>query len=118
MPDLVLRTQKTYDAYMKFIADGFLNDGCNLCKASSIKEFKYWKVMDNRFPWSQIAETHHMIIPKRHIVYEELNEKEKKEYDIIKIEYLDKEYDMITEATNKKKTIPTHMHLHLIILKK
>jgi hypothetical protein len=118
MPDLILRTQETYDAYIKFIADGFLGNGCNLCKDTPLKEFEHWKIIDTKFPWSRIAQTHHMAIPKRHIVYAELNEDEKKEYETIKIDYIEKGYDLIAEATNKKKSIPGHLHIHLIILKK
>jgi len=117
MPDLILRTQETYDAYMKTLAGRSLDDGCALCKEVLIKEFKYWKIIDCRFPWSRIAQIHHMAIPKRHIVYAELNEEEKKEFEEIKIVYIEKEYDLIAEATNKKKSIPGHLHIHLIIIK-
>lgn len=116
---VTLRTKETYEKYTKLIAEGFLANGCNLCKKTkTLKEFEHWRIVDNLFPWDNIAEKHDMIIPKRHIVFEELNDLEKKEYEKIKIEYIEKEYELIAEATNKKKTIPEHMHIHLIILKK
>jgi len=119
MPDLVLRTKKTYDEYVKFIKKGSLEkDGCRLCREIIIKEFKYWKIINCRFPWSRIADVHHMIIPQRHTVYEKLNKAEQKEFDLIKATYIHKNYDLIAEATNKKKTIPDHFHIHLIVLKK
>jgi diadenosine tetraphosphate (Ap4A) HIT family hydrolase len=117
MPDLVLRKKETYDKYIKFIADGFLNNGCNLCKEIPVKEFKHWKIIATKFPWSRIAQIHDMIIPKRHTIYAKLNNAEKKEYEKIKIEYIEKKYDLIAEATEKKKTIPSHLHIHLIVLK-
>lgn len=118
---MALRTTKTLNSYLKFIKNGFLAEECNLCnkkKAGSIKKFKYWRIVDNLFPWDRIAKIHHMIIPKRHIVYTELTQAEKKEFDAIKIKYIEKNYDLIAEATQKKKTIPEHLHIHLIILRK
>ena len=114
-----LRTKKTRRKYLKLISEGFLVNGCSLCKETkSIKEFKHWRILNNRFPWDRIAKTHHMIIPKRHTIYEELNEIEKKEFEIIKVGYIEEKYELIAEAMNKKKSIPKHLHIHLIILKK
>lgn len=118
MPDLVLRRKETYDKYMELIASGALAKRCGICNEKLIKDFKYWKIVDNRFPWNRIAEVHHMIIPKRHITYEKLNKAEKEEYQKIRSKYLDKQYDLIAEATLKKKSIKGHLHLHLIILRK
>lgn len=114
----VLRTEKTHKKYLKLIANGLLANGCRLCKISSIKEFKHWRIVSNKFPWNRIAKIQHMIIPKRHIIYEKLNNIEKKEFEIIKKTYIEKKYELIAEATNKKKSIPEHFHIHLIILKK
>jgi len=114
-----LRTKKTRRKYLKLISEGFLVNGCSLCKETkSIKEFKHWRILNNRFPWDRIAKTHHMIIPKRHTIYEKLNEIEKKEFEIIKVGYIEEKYELIAEAMNKKKSIPKHLHIHLIILKK
>lgn len=30
-----------------------------------IKDFKYWRIVDNRFPHTRIADTNHMIVLKR-----------------------------------------------------
>ncbi len=117
MPDMVLRSKKTCEAYAKFIQNGFLNDGCNLCKEKPIKNYKHWKLLENKFPWDRIAEVNHMIMPKRHVVSGKLNLAEKKEFEIIKEKFIEKEYDLIAEATQKKKSIPGHLHLHLIVLK-
>lgn len=111
------RTKKTHDEYIKYIAEGNLENGCNLCKALPIKEFEYWKIMDNLFPWDLVAKTNHIILPKRHAVYEKLTEEERKEFDLIKSEYIEKGYEFIVESTIKRKSIPTHFHKHLLILK-
>lgn len=113
-----LRTKKMEQKYEKFRAEGSLADGCNLCdKAKSIKKFKHWRVINNLFPYNRIAKVHHIIIPKRHVAYEKLNRAEKKEYDLIKSTYIEKEYQLMTEATNKRKSIPEHFHIQLIVVK-
>lgn len=58
-----------------------------------------------------------MIIPKRHVIYYELNRAEKKEFDKIKENYIERKYNLIAEATINKKTIPLHFHIHLILEK-
>ena len=117
----IQRTKKTDQKYKKFIAQGFLENGCGLCKKNKnelIKEFKYWKIVKNRFPWDRIAKTSHMVIPKRHVSGEKLTKIEKRELEIIKFKYIEKEYELLAEATTRKKSIPGHFHVHLLILKK
>ena len=115
----ILRTKESHLKYKKLRDEGFLDNGCRMCKEDVVlKEFRYWKILTAKFPWDGIAETHHLIIPKRHVAYVELTEDEKKEYDLIKSEYIEKEYELIAEGTINKKTIPAHLHIHLIILKK
>ena len=114
----IFRTKRSDKKYRKLIAAGFLqNNGCKLCKEVIVKKFKHWKVIQNRFPWDRIAKVHHMIVPIRHVTFEKLNNAEKKEYQIIKESYLQKNYENISESTNKRKTIPEHFHLHLIVAK-
>ena len=113
-----LRTEKTFKAYEKFKKDGFLADGCNLCKETkSIKEFKYWRIINNMFPYDRVAKTSHIIIPKRHVSYEKLNKIEKKEFELIKLRYINKKYHFTMEAMKNRMSIPAHFHIHLIVLK-
>ena len=112
-----LRTKKTHEKYMKVRAQKTFNHTCRLCKIKPIKDFKYWKIIDNEYPWDLIAKTNHMLVPKRHVVYEELNIIEKKELDLIKSNYVNKKYEIIAEATNRKKSIPSHFHVHLLVLR-
>ena len=113
-----LRTRKTYQKYMKFKAKGNLADGCNLCnETKSIKEFKYWRIINNIFPWDRIAKINHMIVSKRHATHKELNTAEKKELEAVKYGYIEKNYEIIVDVVNRNKTIPGHFHTHLITLK-
>jgi len=112
-----LRTRKTFQKYKKFKSAGFLANGCNLCKEKSIKEFKYWKILNCRFPWDRIAKTNHLLIPKRCTVYKKLNNKEKNEFELIKATYVNKKYEILIETTDKEKSIPGHFHIHLMVIK-
>lgn len=115
-----LRTIKTKEEYDKFQAEGNLKNGCKLCDKNEddlIQEFKYWKIIKNKFPWDLISKLNHLMIPKRHTIYGELNEEEKKEQDFIKSDYIEGRYDIIAEALPHAMSIPEHYHSHLIVLK-
>lgn len=73
-----LRTQEGEEKYQKLIAAGYLNGGCKLCEAPSIKDFVYWKIIRNDFPYDLIAQIHDMIVPKRHVKESDLSKEEKK----------------------------------------
>jgi hypothetical protein len=112
-----LRTQETKQKYQKFIDEGLLADGCNLCKSPAVVEFKYWRIINNEFPYDLISDVHHMIVTKRHITEDKLNTEEKEELQSLKLGYINKEYEFMMEGTNRKKTIPEHFHVHLITVK-
>lgn len=112
-----LRTKETAQKYEEYIKKGLLDQGCNLCLAPSIKEFRYWRIINNTFPYDRIAEIHHMIIPKRCIVESELSEDEVQELRKLKTKQINNDYEFIMEATKKKKSIPGHLHFHLIVVK-
>lgn len=112
-----LRTKESQKHYLKLMSEGFLNNGCNLCIAPAINEFKYWRIVDNKFPYDLIAKINHMILPKRHTNYKGLSREEKDELDVIRAEYIGKNYVYIVETVEEKKSIPAHFHLHLIVPK-
>ena|SRR3989338_3736717 len=115
-----VRTKKMYDKYQRYKKTHFKEMACNLCdktKANTLKIFRYWKIVENLFPWDRIIKVHHMIIPKRHATEDKLNSKEKQELEKLKSGYINKNYGIMAEATDRKKSIPGHFHLHLIVLK-
>lgn len=89
---------------------------CPICERPAIQAFTYWKIIDNHFPYDLIAKTHHMIVPLRHIREQSLTAEEMAEYWKIKAGPL-QEYDLIAEATYKRKSIPEHFHMHLLVTK-
>jgi diadenosine tetraphosphate (Ap4A) HIT family hydrolase len=95
---------------------------CPFCNRDLIKkEFKYWLIIENRFPYSLIAEGHHLLSTKRHIkcINELTNNEEIELKNILhQINTAQMDYDMISYNTPKRQSIPLHFHLHLIKLKK
>ncbi len=85
-----------------------------------IKEFKYWLIIENEFPYDAIAENHHMLVPKRQIGFDWslLNTEETDEYNLIRKEYLPKVYDVVWENLPDARTIPVYFHIHLLKLKR
>src|SRR4051812_45342033 len=60
-------------------------DSCPLCLAvDEIKDYTYWKILPNHFPYDLFAKVHHMLVVKRHTAEKDLNEAEMKEYHQIK----------------------------------
>lgn len=111
------RTRETEAAYTKIKKEGHLENGCVLCMSPSIKEFKEWRIVENNFPYDLVASTHHMILPKRHVDEFGLTASEQAEYEEIKESYVQPTYEFIIEPVRRQRSIPAHMHLHLIIAK-
>ena len=112
-----LRTQESEEKYKKLIAAGYLNGGCKLCESPSIKDFRYWRIIRNDFPYDLIAQVHDMIVPRRHVKEHSLSREERTEYAVIKTTYVENNYEFIIEPTVKLKSIPEHFHLHVIVAK-
>lgn len=115
-----LRSKKTSEKYKKYKANVLPQNQCGLCKKEQeklLKEFKYWRILDNLFPWDRIAKVNHLLVPKKHIVEKHLTESARKELEFIKSTYVNDNYELMAEATHKKKSIPEHFHMHLIVIK-
>ncbi len=110
-----LRTKETADTYAQDIAGGILERSCRLCDKHEGKEFEFWKIITNDYPYDNIAKVHDMIVPKRHAKETELSGAEWGEFQKIKVEYLNQNYDYFMEPAHPNKSIPDHFHLHLIV---
>ncbi|MCR4328353.1 MAG: DUF3605 domain-containing protein [Patescibacteria group bacterium] len=113
----LLRTNKMYEKYVRFIHKGGLREECVLCTKKPIKSFRYWRIIMNDFPYNRITNIHHMIVPKRHTVEAKLTKKEREELQKLKMRYVSPNYTFIMEASHKDKSIPSHFHLHLVVIK-
>lgn len=112
-----LRTDETLQKYHQLIAAGGLKGHCVLCEAPALTSFTYWKIIANAYPYDRIAKMHHMIVPLRHVTEAEVTKEEWQEYNMIKNDHIQSEYEFVIEPTNKMKTIPSHLHIHVIVLK-
>ena len=111
-----LRTQEGEKKYQDYIARGGLENGCALCPKAPLRMFKFWKIVQNDFPYDRIASIHHMVIPIRHAGEAELSTEERDELANIKDAYMNAHYEYFIEAARKNKSIPGHFHLHLIVM--
>ncbi len=112
---IVLRTPETEEKYQEYMRAEGLTAPCSLCEKVAVKEFAFWKVVENIFPYDKVAKTHHMLVPIRHVQEKELTQEEKEEFALIKESFVNPNYDWIIEMTRKKKSIPGHFHVHLIV---
>lgn len=102
---------KSYEQHRK--TEEFISK-CPLCHKKSIREFEYWKIVDNSFPYDLIAVTHHLLIPKMHAIEKDLSKEALDELILIKTEHLDM-YSFMLMALPKSVSIPQHLHYHLIV---
>lgn len=112
-----LRTPEMIRKYEKHQKTGALLKSCAICDGKPIKAFRYWKIINNNFPYDVIARVHHMVVPLRHTKERDLKAEEIEELLQIKEEVLCQEYDYLIEASTKNKSIPNHFHIHLIVTK-
>lgn len=111
------RTPEAEQKYVDFRKTPEFGKDCALCSEPAIKQYKHWKIVKNNFPYDRIASVHNMIVPLEHKTEMDIGKEEWIEFQQIKKDYLDKTYEFIIEATSQKKSIPQHLHLHLIIAK-
>ncbi len=111
-----LRTPETEARYAADIARGGL-DECPLCKRESVHEFTFWRIVSNLYPYDRFAKTHDMLVLRRHAGDSALTDEERGELAEIKYGYVQEHYNFMIEPVRRKKSIPEHSHLHLVIEK-
>lgn len=112
-----LRTEETEARYRADKAAGGLDKGCVICGREALKEFTYWKIVANEFPYDKVAQVHHMLATKEHLAQPEISKEAWWEFDAIKKSDVNPAYDAILENTPKNMTIPAHFHVHLLVTK-
>lgn len=115
-----LRTEKTeaeYEEKLKTLDRG----DCFFCSTRPvlIQDFNLWRIVQNDFPYDNVAKIHHLLTPKRHVAKEsELTEDERLELLKIKEEVLPfLPYHMVISNLPIGQTIPEHLHVHVMELK-
>jgi hypothetical protein len=77
-----------------------------------IREWQYWALIDNAFPYSAAFSTHHMLIPKRVASREQIKRHEYQELQSILAE-LESSYDCCLVNFPAKQSIVSHYHIHM-----
>ena len=113
--DPTLRTKKGQQIYVDYLKNEYDNV-CIFCKRDLlIEEFKYWVLVKNRFPYSNVFKNHRMLASKAHVTnYNELEAEAKLELEELLAEL---DYDMCIINKKNKRSIPLHYHRHLVTLK-
>lgn len=84
----------------------------------SLKDFEYWRIIPNEYLHDTIAETHHMLVPRREFAEEwDTEPEEAAELKLIKQYYLDTRYDSYCLNFSRNRTVPSWLHYHLYIYK-
>ena len=91
------------------------NDGCLFCSMKrATKEYKYWIITKNDFPYDRYFRICDMLSPRRHVAtLEELTVEEHLEYLKLRKE-LSIDYNVLLENFGDTKTI-SHFHVHLLV---
>ena len=108
------RTEDTHCRYLEERKEAVASDVCPLCSEASIVEYRYWRVIPNKYPYDAVAQRHTMLVPKQHLQEHELSNEAQRELYDLKHGELNEEYKYIMEALPTTKSIPGHFHLHLI----
>lgn len=79
-----------------------------------IKEWEYWALINNDYPYDAVYRTSHMLIPKRVATKKDLSKTELNELNQI-IEELSDKYDCYLVNFANKQSIKNHFHVHLLV---
>lgn len=108
-----LRTPKDEKSYSAAKRHGATRP---LLEEPRIRQWKYWALIENGFPYSAAFKVHHMLIPKRVVDRSGLSADELKELEQI-IDELGDTYDCRLVNYKTKQSIKEHYHMHFLIYK-
>lgn len=115
---LLLRTEATAERY---VAEQMNNPhrACPLCLYEGVeREFTYWVLMKNKFPYDRYFSKSDMLVLRRHASEQEVTDAERAELFTIRTEILTSEYDSVMDHLPRQKSIPGHYHVHLIEIRR
>ncbi len=115
-----VRTNETLLKYLKYIASNPSNNPFEDAEKRAIKNFNYWVIVENDFPYDAIAKDHHLLVTKRVVPCEFrlLNKDEIEEFYYIKENYIKENYEVLWENMPKGQSVNEHFHVHLLNLKR
>jgi diadenosine tetraphosphate (Ap4A) HIT family hydrolase len=113
MRKTTLRSDAMHTKYLTYPKDpNFMKN------APSIKDYQYWRIIENKFPYDTIAKVHHLLVPRRQVSrYDLMTTQELTEYEGLLLNVLPQDYDMILLNFPKAQSVKDWLHFHLIIVK-
>lgn len=107
-----LRTAASEQAYQDAKASGATKP---LELEPALKIFEHWRIINNGFPYDVGFAKHHLLVPKRASVAQrwDLNDEERKEFEILLRDYIYDEYDLWFENCPKRRSVAGYYHIHL-----
>lgn len=116
----MLRSDTTMRKYINFIENRKEVTSLSIFDddSRSLIQFKYWKIVENEFPYDAIASVNHMLVLKRKEKFDWrlLSEQELLEYRDLQYGYIQEKYDVIYENLPASQTVPGRFHIHLLKL--
>lgn len=85
-----------------------------LSQVEPIKEWKYWKLIPNQYPYDMAFRRHNMLVPKRQYADRgQMHFIEWQELQIIIRDYIEKHYDVLFDNMQKRRSNTTIYHVHV-----
>jgi len=107
-------THEKYQEHKKEVGDEYLSKFTfDLAQENIIHESELWAVIPNDYPYDNVFEVHHILVPKR--VFGSLNEMTRGELnDLEKIKILlDPMYDGVYENLFNDRSVQNHFHMQI-----
>lgn len=111
------KTEKAYQEFKKeHTEDLSVLQSFNFDNETILREFEYWVLIENRFPYDRMARTNDMLVSKRPLQsHYDGTDAEQAEYDtIMKTLAAENFYDAYMENFPKIKSVKKFVHIHLI----
>jgi len=85
-----------------------------------VADYTYWRLIENNYPYDEVASVHHMLVPKQHVSFKDgVSEEAKKELVLINDGFeTSGEYDCIMQNFSVGQSQPQHLHYHLLTWKR
>lgn len=111
---MTLRKRRTE---LRYWIDRKLKRTRTIAEEPSIIEFKYWRLIKNRYPYDARCSVSHMLLPKRVFADYDVSATfaEQEEFKHLKKTL---NYDFVLWNMPAKQTQPKHFHVHLLTYRK
>lgn len=109
------RSQVVEDRYRAFIKN-CSSEMFDLATETIIREFAHWVIIENRFPYDNIARINHLLVSREPLVsIHDTSANVRNEYDhILQTLATEELYDACIENFPRSASVKKHRHVHLI----